>query len=262
MLDYDAVIKGNIDVHRKEAFIYDFIHQEIWNRAEQKRLKSALGDAERCIEDCKFEALDFGAGTGNVTNKLLDMGFKVTAVDISPEMCQVLATQRKDDVKAGNLKVLNLNIDHVAIKEKFDLVTCYSVLHHVPNYLDTLRTLGGLVKKGGVLFCDHEGSGVYPKRGMIGKLILRSHGFVNDKLFHVFLHLHRVHLPNLDYSLSDVTSQLDWQRIITLLRQEGFAVARKNYYEHRTKFNTPLDYLHQAVVGSNTTLLLAKKLVV
>ena len=63
---------------------------EVYGKQEQKRITSTLKIVDKLIADNKKEALDFGAGTGNLTGKLLRMDYKVTAVDISAEMCAVL----------------------------------------------------------------------------------------------------------------------------------------------------------------------------
>ena len=104
-LDYRDIINGNIKVHRQECLVYNFIHSEIWNKSEQMRLTRVLKRIAQLIDNCQFRAMDFGAGTGNITEKLLGLGFKVTAVDISPEMCSFLIAHNKSDVEVGKLKV-------------------------------------------------------------------------------------------------------------------------------------------------------------
>ena len=46
---------------------------------------------------------------------------------------------------------------------KFDLITCYSVLHHLPDYITALEGLSVFLKKGGVIYIDHEASPFYWK---------------------------------------------------------------------------------------------------
>ena len=47
---------------------------------------------DKLVTDNQKNALDIGAGSGNLTGKLLLMGYNVTAVDISAEMCAILQT--------------------------------------------------------------------------------------------------------------------------------------------------------------------------
>ena len=66
------------------------------------------------------KALDFGAGTGNLTGKLLQMGYKVTAIDISMEMCKILEKKYKNYLESKRLIVINSPIENV----NFYLDTC------------------------------------------------------------------------------------------------------------------------------------------
>ncbi|MEJ2243215.1 MAG: methyltransferase domain-containing protein [Candidatus Bathyarchaeota archaeon] len=88
----ENIRKANISLHKYEANYYELIHPEIYNEPEQKRLISELKKANVLISsspDNLRMALDFGAGTGNITGKLLRMGYNVTAVDLSLEMCNI-----------------------------------------------------------------------------------------------------------------------------------------------------------------------------
>src|SRR5665647_637125 len=108
---YDEVIKNNLDLHQKEAAIYDSLHYDIWNRFEQKRLWTTLKFAISQIESASMEALDFGAGTGNITEKLLEMDFNVLAVDISASMLNVLKKKNLKAYHVGRLRTCMTNID-------------------------------------------------------------------------------------------------------------------------------------------------------
>jgi len=72
----EKIRKANIVLHKYEAKYYELIHPEIYNQNEQNRLISTLKKADGLISDVPGQvkmALDFGAGTGNVTGKLLNM---------------------------------------------------------------------------------------------------------------------------------------------------------------------------------------------
>ena len=51
-----------------------------------------------------------------------------------------------------NFRALDLNIDQVAMQEKFDLVLCSQVLEHVWNLENSFTCLSGLTKPGGYLW--------------------------------------------------------------------------------------------------------------
>src|SRR4030042_6740668 len=129
----ERIHEANVAVHRFEAKYYELLHPEVYSKQEQKRINSTLKIVDKLVTDNQKKALDFGAGTGNLTGKLLSMGYKVTAIDISAEMCTILRRKYKTYLETKKLTVINSPIENVSFdKGEFDLVTCYSVLHPLP----------------------------------------------------------------------------------------------------------------------------------
>ena len=85
-----VVWDANVSLHDLEAQVYESIHPEIFNRVEQRRLRLNLRRASALVKTNSKIALDFGCGSGNVTSKLLELGWKVVAVDSSEAMLQTL----------------------------------------------------------------------------------------------------------------------------------------------------------------------------
>jgi ubiquinone/menaquinone biosynthesis C-methylase UbiE len=147
----------NVRAYRKMSRKYDASHGEIFNPVEQVRLRGAL---ERAVADVgsggasPLRALDVGSGTGNVTRHLVELGLEVTAADVSPELLRVVA-DRLPGVETRQLDGLGLGgIDD----ESFDVVTAYSVLHHVPDYLGMVDEIVRVLRPGGIVYLDHEAS--------------------------------------------------------------------------------------------------------
>lgn len=83
---------------------------------------------------------------------LVEHGLDVSAADIAPA-CLAHVAHRFPSVTTIQLNGRDLaNIED----SRFDLCTAYSVLHHIPDYIASLRELGRVLKPGGVLFIDHE----------------------------------------------------------------------------------------------------------
>lgn len=140
------IIQANKELYKKEAKYYDRIHSEIFNRKEQRRINVLL----RANITKGDKALDVGAGTGNITLKLRMLGYRVTAIEPSKELANILNDKYKD------IKIINKDVDSIKFKEKFDLITIYSVLHHLPDPYKTLDKLCKLLKKDGIIYIDHE----------------------------------------------------------------------------------------------------------
>ena len=81
-----AVVQANVRAYAKVAHRYDRKHDEIFNPVEQSRLRGSLERATGEIRSGGWRALDIGCGTGNVTAHLLELGFEVTAADVSPAL--------------------------------------------------------------------------------------------------------------------------------------------------------------------------------
>ena len=98
------------------------------------------------------KALDIGCGAGNVTQYLVHQGTKVTAADTSENFLKII-----DKTFSGVETILlnGNNLEEIP-DSSFDIVTTYSVLHHVPDYLKLVEEMCRVLKKGGVLYIDHE----------------------------------------------------------------------------------------------------------
>lgn len=157
MNDTDT-IEYNIKVHDKLAKKYEKIHIEIYNEEEQNRLRESLVIAKNYISTNEQipKVLDFGCGAGNLTKHLTEIGCDVVASDVSQGFLDLVSSKtfsRKIETAKLNGKDLsNFPNDY------FDMVCMYSVLHHVPDYLSLMKEFMRVLKKGGVLYIDHEAS--------------------------------------------------------------------------------------------------------
>lgn len=158
--DTDA-LSYNIKAHDRVSRRYEKEHVEIYNDIEQKRLKHSLGKAlgEIRTGSAVFRCLDFGCGAGNITRYLLEYPDVVAvSADISDGFLNLVRNRYADAVATGRLDTISLNgrdLSNVP-DHSFDLVSLYSVLHHIPDYLLTVQELIRVLKPGGVLFIDHE----------------------------------------------------------------------------------------------------------
>jgi len=148
------ILSANVREHRKEALYYNRIHREIFNRYEQNRCMESLA---LCTEglDRTGRCLDVGAGTGNITGKLLTLGFKdIVCVDISPEMLAVLRAATGLPAERTVSSDIDSYLD--ASDDMYSLITMSAVIHHLPDYETTLRRLSDRLVEGGVMFATHE----------------------------------------------------------------------------------------------------------
>ncbi len=99
--------------------------------------------------------LDFGCGTGLLTEKLASLCGHIVAVDPSKGMIEVLQGKVADR-EIDNITPLVTGIDRAAIKQHaelsgdFDFIVASSVCSFLPDYASTLRDLTSLLKPVGL----------------------------------------------------------------------------------------------------------------
>lgn len=150
------VVKENIRLHKKEAEEYEENNPEIFNDREKNRIKSVLDDLIERVETESSErkALDVGCGTGNMLKKLAPKFDKVIGIDLSGEM---LSRAFSTIVDEDNSRLIRASASNLPFPDEyFDMVSAYSMFHHLPSFSDPISEISRVLKKGGILYIDHE----------------------------------------------------------------------------------------------------------
>lgn len=231
----DEVRKANKELHDIEAQYYDILHGGIWNFYEQSKTRRDLRRIAEMIKREPINVLDVGAGTGNLTLKFLASRNTVTALDISEEMLKVLYDKVPGKFK-DNIELVCGDADEFLLKtkQKYDVISFSSVLHHLPNYVYTLdlaiSKLGG---EGGVVYITHEPLPRSNESGFIYHNSRRVLGLIDSYLNHLRLAKYsKLGLPNLDYSVSDIHSRegINPKELLEFLESRGMKIVSYNEY--------------------------------
>ncbi|MBI5654930.1 class I SAM-dependent methyltransferase [Candidatus Uhrbacteria bacterium] len=255
-----TILEANLDLHRDEAGLYDRIHPELNNEEEWSRLDRMLGVALNGLpSDAPKLALDVGAGTGFVTGRLLKLGFKVQAVDISNEMLGMLSSKFAADVQAGKVSTMAQDIDSFLgeCADGYSIITISSVLHHLPDYVATLGRLAQRLIPGGALVIFHEPTG--GELSWMEKILLsldwkfswRFQTSSHDREF--------IKSKRLDYGMADyhVTHGFDEERVREALKAEGLKIDVVEMYA--TAKTKPIRLLLRVLGMKRTWCLSARK---
>lgn len=125
-----------------------------WDRDEAKVAQAARvaqAVAAAVPLDRAMRVLEYGAGTGLVTQALGDRVGPATLADSSAGMREVLGAKVADGSLAGG-RVWDLDLERQpAPADRFDLVVCSNVLHHVRRLEQVLDGLTTLLAPGGYL---------------------------------------------------------------------------------------------------------------
>lgn len=157
MNDIQRKINYNKKAHNQLSIDYDKIHKDIFNEIEQKRIAQNIKSIRNKIKINPQKALDYGCGTGNITKHLIENGFITTSADVSEQFLNIVKEKYN---KSTTLTIYLLSGDYKKdnFTDKFDLICIYSVLHHIPNYLELVEHLSKLVNSDGYIYIDHEAS--------------------------------------------------------------------------------------------------------
>lgn len=95
--------------------------------------------------------LDFGCGTGLLSEKMSPLATQIVALDPSSGMVSVLRDKNIGNVVPLVAALSDDTIESEAVlHDKFDLIVASSVCAFLPDYRDTLRLMQSLLVPGGV----------------------------------------------------------------------------------------------------------------
>jgi ubiquinone/menaquinone biosynthesis C-methylase UbiE len=100
-------------------------------------------------ESCSI--MEFGCGTGLISFNLVDKFKKITLIDSSKGMIDIL-TSKIDAYKTDNMVARHLDLtDAHSLDERFDVIYSSMVLHHIHDIPDILKRLYELLNDDGIL---------------------------------------------------------------------------------------------------------------
>jgi ubiquinone/menaquinone biosynthesis C-methylase UbiE len=154
-------IQQNIEVHDRISMLYDARHGEIFNNIEQERLRSALTVALSMCQTNSMTAtaLDMGSGSGNLSRHLLELGLNVIAADVSQGFLDLIG-RRFSGKSITTIKLNGRDLSNIPTAS-CDVVATYSVLHHIPDYIEAVKEMARVCSIGGIIYIDHEHTDEY-----------------------------------------------------------------------------------------------------
>lgn len=96
-----------------------------------------------------MQIMDFGSGTGLLTERIAPFVRRVTAIDVSPAMNEQL--ERKRSSIECELEILPVDLLATTVDVRLDGIVSSMALHHVQDVESLLRRMHGLLVDGGFL---------------------------------------------------------------------------------------------------------------
>lgn len=142
------IVRSNVEVHTRMADSYDRDEPHFRPENRTKVRKNLLRVAERTGTG---RLLDIGCGTGFVISLLADTFDEIHGIDPTRAMLD------KVDTSSGNVTLREGVAEALPFPDaSFDLVTAYSVLHHLADHRPVLAETARVLRPGGVLYVDLE----------------------------------------------------------------------------------------------------------
>lgn len=113
--------------------------------------KLAFANLEKVIRIEGINILDFGCGTGLLSELMSPLAKKIVALDPSTEMTSVLKNKNLPNIKVINeILTQDLIRSNELFSKKFDLIVASSVCGFLPNYLETLKIFKSILTHDGI----------------------------------------------------------------------------------------------------------------
>jgi 2-polyprenyl-3-methyl-5-hydroxy-6-metoxy-1,4-benzoquinol methylase len=108
-----------------------------------------IGSSKEFLEKDNY-VLDFGCGSGAITNKLAEAAKAIDAIDISSGMLEFAKRQAKEN-SIGNINYLQTTIFNERFEnESFDAILAFNVLHYIEDMPSLMERINWLLKPNGI----------------------------------------------------------------------------------------------------------------
>jgi ubiquinone/menaquinone biosynthesis C-methylase UbiE len=218
-------MKDFLDFRVKQAnkFFYNTvanIYEDIDGRRTDEIkiwLSQVLKDLSRITDGDVL--VDFGCGSGFVSESGKQYFKRIYGIDISFEMLK-LAKDKATGVVCADSAYIPLKDNSV------DVVVCFAVLHHIFNHKPLFREIYRILRKGGVLYSDHDMNSAFHERY---KIPLKLYRYIFDT-GKKYIKAGKQITKEL-YELSEIYSNgLDVNTIRNYLMEEGFRNVELSYH--------------------------------
>jgi SAM-dependent methyltransferase len=269
------VVQANVDFFKGFAYKYDRYESPVFDPFFQKML---IGDLDRITATFEHataqpNALDCGGGTGNITLKLLERGWSVSVVDVSPEMLAIL--RQKCQARKLSPSIVNRTLENffAETSDSYDLVCFGSVLHHLHSYLEVVSVAAGRIRPGGFFYSNFDRA--IPQRPLLAgavtsvdTLAAKFQYDLGDILPGILRRLKKLAMKpsplhrRSTASLGDIADYhsetgVDDCQILNILNEEGFAILE--HMRYGTGRTTPIRALNDLYRFSQSWKILAQR---
>ena len=130
-----------------------FAHKAKEYEGESRRVNNVENIANGVLEKIGFDKsmhiMDFGSGTGLLTSHIAPYVSKITCIDMSSSMNEVL--RAKQDSYPCELEILELDLSTDTLDTQFDSIISSMTLHHLSDTEALFAKFYDMLKSGGTI---------------------------------------------------------------------------------------------------------------
>ena len=157
ILIQEKVIEENKRVHALEDKFYLERHPEQTNFFQSRILGSTINRVCSLMAPSKNNVLELGCGTGYLYLEFLRRGCKITGVDLSVDMINVLEERIPPEAKErSRLIVSDAETFAKTESKKYSAIVLSALLHHLYDFESVVRMYCDLLIPGGVFLIFFE----------------------------------------------------------------------------------------------------------
>lgn len=126
-------------------------YADIWDSVALEYSEKAYTELKKYSHLKELRILDFGCGTGLLSERMASSSNEIVALDSSEKMSAILKAKEITGLTVvTNILTGNLITKVPVLQEPFDLIVASSVCGFLPNYRETLELLSSLLKPQGL----------------------------------------------------------------------------------------------------------------
>ncbi len=161
-------------------------HAEYWDEYPNAKFysKKAFSLIATRVSLKNLSVLDYGCGTGLLTEIISKKAKNVAAIDSSPKMIDILKNKKLNNVTSivGELSPITIGQNSI-FNNKFDIIVASSVCAFIPNFIETLSIIKSLLKLNGYFFqLDWHKNQTNPSLGFTESTIRKSYESIGLKI--------------------------------------------------------------------------------
>lgn len=196
--------------------------------------------------------LEVGAGTGNITQFLLDKG-EVTCLDISAKCIEALKERFSNSERVSVFLNDISNLDNFWEGRIFDTIVCLNVLEHIKNDEEALSNMASLLEKNGRLIL------LLPTcrwlYGSLDKNLGHYRRYENVQMYEKCKKLDLVLEKEMHFNLLGI---LGWFLNGKILKRKILPSTQMKLYDLSTPLSRLIENFLQAKIGLSLILILRK----